>query len=141
MYVIILLCNVKFWYKYLSFVEELDILSNLTYEFIFIENNCNVLKWYHLTLTLFFLQEQNYIAHVMAYSACIGPYKYDCERGGSSTNTSGSDVIKPYLTMLVISLLVITFLRNWFWIKLCVWHLSHTVVNVTIFRYIPRPWT
>jgi hypothetical protein len=36
--------------------------------------------------------EQNYIAHAMAYSACIGPYDKDaCRQGRTNLASGGSD--------------------------------------------------
>ena len=35
------------------------------------------------------VHEQNYIAHVMAYSACVGPYHGKCDRMTSTDPNSG----------------------------------------------------
>lgn len=58
------------------------------------------------------VQEQNYIAHVMAYSACIGPYLDDCDRPGSNSVSSAAmglysvltfgNVLLPYVTLLLL---------------------------------------
>jgi alkaline phosphatase len=46
------------------------------------------------------VHEQNYIAHVMAYSACIGPYKSDCHAGRKSSKNSGNGVRPAALSLV-----------------------------------------
>lgn len=55
------------------------------------------------------VQEQNYIAHVMAYSACIGPYTgHECDYATrtadvNSANTNNVSYIISILTMSFLS--------------------------------------
>ncbi|XP_052791686.1 alkaline phosphatase-like [Mya arenaria] len=48
------------------------------------------------------VQEQNYIAHVMAYSACIGPYKQPCKRMTPHPSTASADGISGRAQILKI---------------------------------------
>ncbi|KAL4220999.1 hypothetical protein ACF0H5_019262 [Mactra antiquata] len=56
------------------------------------------------------VQEQNYIAHVMAYAMCVGPYSYDCRRPSDKVcvGSAGSLAFLPVMYLLVIALIVKT---------------------------------
>jgi hypothetical protein len=50
------------------------------------------------------VHEQNYIAFVMAYSACIGPYKDECHTpSAASTTTTTTSAIALLLTVILMS--------------------------------------
>lgn len=51
------------------------------------------------------VQEQNYIAHVMAYAMCVGPYHGDCERPDDPECVGSASVvgILPMAYLLLIS--------------------------------------
>jgi len=58
-----------------------------------------------------FLQEQNYIPHVMAYSACIGPYAGPCEhKPRPGTSVGGASSVNPHMTVFVLLTLVLKML-------------------------------
>ncbi|KAH3859395.1 hypothetical protein DPMN_102115 [Dreissena polymorpha] len=52
------------------------------------------------------VQEQNYIAHVMAYSACIGPYTTSCDHGQPIECTSGCELVSLHIYAFVALLFV-----------------------------------
>lgn len=54
------------------------------------------------------VQEQSYIAHVMAYAACVEPYE-DCQL--PSPNHAG--VIHPNLLLLLLGLFILSFCSFW----------------------------
>lgn len=54
------------------------------------------------------VHEQNYIAHVMAFASCYGPFRYDCDRG-QATKTSTSYRTQPNSAFSLSAVPVITF--------------------------------
>ena len=61
------------------------------------------------------VHEQNYIAHVMGFASCYGPYKYDCDRGvvaapsvqQSRGKTNSGVALNPQSGVLISAILLV----------------------------------
>ena len=57
------------------------------------------------------VHEQNYIAHVMAFSACIGPYRGKCDRR-TVDDTSTAMSYRPFFFLTVVSVIISSVARG-----------------------------
>ena len=73
------------------------------------------------------VHEQNYIAYVMAYSACIGPYRDNCHKSDSSSATSLTitTAAPAFIISLLLSMHFTSLCSDNFFS--CYSHLSHLV--------------